>query len=153
MGHHHKRKSESVQNNTQVPNLMNGLDMSSIASLLNNVDIGQVMSMLSNFNMSPGKKNSTKKQSQNEASNDANPLSGIDPEMISGLLKNVDMNKVSSMLSGMNENHGSDGGSSYENDNKMQVLNYLKSFLPEDKCKLVDDIIKFYGLKKTIDKV
>lgn len=153
MGHHHKKKPETVQNNMQVPNLMNGLDMSSIASLLNNVDIGQVMSMLSSMNLSPKKKNSGKKQNQDDEANSTNPLSGIDPEMISGLLKNVDMNKVSSMLSGISEGHDTGSGSSYENDNKMQVLSYLKSFLPEDKCKLIDDIIKFYGLKKTIDKV
>ena len=153
MGHHHKKKSETVQNTPQVPNLMNGLDMSSIANLLNNVDIGQVMSMLSNMNLSPKKQHSRKKESQNDESNNANPLAGIDPEMISGLLKNVDMNKVSSMLSGMSENHDSGSSSNYESDNKMQVLSYLKSFLPEDKCKLIDDIIKFYGLKKTIDKV
>ncbi|WP_143287239.1 hypothetical protein [Caloramator quimbayensis] len=154
MGHHHKSKKESPNQNQQynqypnanqnnMPNLPMNFDLSSLLGMLNNVDINQLSSMLSNLT---GKNSSDIKQSVEN-------LTKGNPQSISEMLNNVDMNQVSSMLQSMGINpQDISMPSNKKGDIRVEVLNSLKPFLPEDKCKMIDDIINFLRLKGVLDK-
>lgn len=171
MAHNHKNRNsmrpEQAQNpyQNQPPNPLGNFDLSSILGMLNNLDMNQVSSMLSQLGIKPGNlnnsnqsNNTNNKQEQEEnydSSSGSNSLSSSAPQL-SDILNNIDMNQVQSMLSNMGINpnlgEGKSTSSHKGNDNRIEVLNSLKPFLPEDKCKMIDEIINFLSLKGAIDK-
>lgn len=152
MGHHHKDKKDKsndynqynqYQSTNQSPNIPMNFDLSSLLGMLNNIDINQISSILSQL---------TGKNS-NEIKNSMDDLSKGNSQPISEMLKNVDMNQVSSMLSSMGINPQDISlPNNKKGDIRVEVLNSLKPFLPEDKCKMIDDIINFLRLKGVLDK-
>ncbi|QCX33070.1 hypothetical protein FDN13_04725 [Caloramator sp. E03] len=152
MGHHHKdKKDKSNQydqynqypNANQSPNIPTNFDISSLLGMLNNIDINQLSSMLSQLT---GKNSNDIKDSMESLSKGNN-------QAIADMLKNVDVNQISSMLSSMGINpQDFSFPSNKKGDIRVEVLNSLKPFLPEDKCKMIDDIINFLRLKGVLDK-
>lgn len=172
MGHHRKKNSqkdyrpEPMQNPNPpspfgnidigaISNLIGNLDLSKLSNMLGNIDMSQVSSMLSKMNQNPqGNVQSPPEGSNNNINN--NPLNNINPNDLNSMLKNIDMNQVSSMISQITGGQGGsllDMGKPKPNDYRIGVLNSLKPFLPEDKCSMIDEIVKYLTLKTAIDKV
>ncbi|EYE89027.1 hypothetical protein Q428_05015 [Fervidicella metallireducens AeB] len=122
MGHHHHRRKDRMDSNNN-DNSINNMDVSSIPNLINNNNLNQAL----------------------------NSLGGTNNQSIQNLLKGVDVNQISSLLSQLNLSPQYEGNVLSDNDPRREILNSLKSFLPENRCRIIDEIINLYSLKTVID--
>ena len=85
-------------------------------------------------------------------------LLNMDPNQLSGLLNNVDLNQLSSMFQGMgggNKGGGSDVSSGQQHagqDKRLELLNALKPLVDAEKSQLIDSIIQIYNISRIIKK-
>lgn len=138
MGHKRKKniQPQAPQNPPQPINLdaigkiMENIDVSAMANMLNSIDINQIMSLLSNNNPIPNINlnplDNRGEEQQNIAAGNPLPIPSTQAPIIPELP---------------------------QNDPTFVILNSLKPFLPEDKCKIIDDMIKLLGIKSVIDSI
>ncbi len=84
-------------------------------------------------------------------------LFNMNPNQLSGLLNNIDMNQISSMLQGMNGgSSGSGGGNTTSSqgsyDKRMELLNAMKPLVDAEKSQLIDSIIQIYNISRIMKK-
>ncbi len=87
-------------------------------------------------------------------------LFNMDPNQLSGLLNNIDMNQVNSMLQGMTGGSssggaGAGGTSSVPqggHDKRMELLNAMKPLVDAEKSRLIDSIIQIYNISRIMKK-
>lgn len=140
MGHSHRRNTQPQPVNPQqgVPpidfgalsRMMGNIDVSAMANMLNGIDLNQVMSLLSNPAPAQNQESEQKIEKTENSENIAQNLfaSIAQPQ-----------SPVAPELS--------------PEDPTYIVLNSLKPFLPQDKCTLIDDMIKLLGIKSVIDSI
>jgi hypothetical protein len=131
MGHHHHKHKNDTD-----------------ASAFNDV---QDQNYSPNQNQLP---NNNQNGNQNNAQNqETNPGGNMNMGPFADLFKNVDMNQISSMLSGLNGNGNGNGNAPAdmnEADRGTYIINTLKTFLPDERGRVLDDILRIYTLSKTI---
>jgi hypothetical protein len=105
-----------------------------------------------NYNPNPNQNqipNSSPNPGQNQ---DMNPGGNFNMGPFADLFKNVDMNQISSLLSGFNPNapNAQPDMNMNEADRGTYIINALKSFLPDERGRVLDEILRLYSLSKTI---
>ena len=109
-----------------------------------------------------GKKNNSQQENNNGKNNfdmsKMGNLLNMDPNQLSGLLNNVDLNQLSSMFQGMGGG-GSGGGNSASSgaqqvgqDKRMELLNAIRPLVDSEKSQLLDSIIQIYNISRIIKK-
>jgi hypothetical protein len=108
-----------------------------------------------------GKHNKKHNRQQDNVANgfDMNQIGNLfnmNPNQLSGLLNNVDLNQLSSMFQGMGGG-GSGGSSNVQqpqagSDKRMEMLNAIKPLVDADKSKLIDSIIQIYNISRIMKK-
>jgi hypothetical protein len=85
-------------------------------------------------------------------------LFNMDPNQLSGLLNNIDMNQINSMLQGMTggSSSGGAGGTSSapqgNYDKRMELLNAMKPLVDAEKSRMIDSIIQIYNISRIMKK-
>ena len=87
-------------------------------------------------------------------------LFNMDPNQLSGLLNNVDLSQLSSMLQGMgggNSGGGSNSGAApgaqqAGQDKRMELLNAIRPLVDAEKSQLIDSIIQIYNISRIMKK-
>jgi hypothetical protein len=110
-----------------------------------------------------GKHKKHKSQQGNNGSNNFDMsqmgnLFNMDPNQLAGLLNNIDMNQVSSLLQGMNGGGSGGGGSSSSSapqgsyDKRLELLNAMKPLVDAEKSQLIDQIIQIYNISRIMKR-
>jgi hypothetical protein len=84
-------------------------------------------------------------------------LLNMNPNQLSGLLNNVDLNQLSSMFQGMSSNSGGSentGGNVQQpsGDKRMDILNAIRPLVDAEKSQLIDSIIQIYNISRIIKR-
>ena len=87
-------------------------------------------------------------------------LFNMDPNQLSGLLNNVDLSQLSSMLQGMGGGNSSGSGNSSAapggqqegQDKRMELLNAIRPLVDAEKSQLIDSIIQIYNISRIMKK-
>ena len=107
------------------------------------------------------KKNNSQQESNNKNNFDMSQMGSLlnmDPNQLSGLLNNIDLNQLSSMFKGMGGG-GSGGSSSTEpgasqvgQDKRMDILNAIKPLVNSERSQLIDSIIQIYNISRIMKR-
>lgn len=159
---HHKKNTQNAPTPPPYPpfdfnnisKVLNNVDINSMSNTLNNMDLNQVMSVLSkaftpSMNTSPGTvSNNLGSSTQNAVPADM-PSSSPAEEYFNPL-------RAFNIPDNNQTNTSAQPPLSPElppNDPTVMILNSLKPLLPPDKCTIIDNMIKIYGIKTVIDKI
>jgi hypothetical protein len=142
MGHSSKKSNQSLPANQALDlnalgQIMQNIDVSAMANMLNGIDMNQVMSMLSGVVPQPGQQNTSEAEVSKEAQ----------------VLRDIPFPEPPSPVEPVNPGPNALNPQLPPNDPIVIILNSLKPFLPQEKCKVIDDMIMLLGIKTVIDSV
>lgn len=130
MGHHYKKKNHNtsiseVDLNSQSQTL-NNITPSDLSKVMKNIDINKIISMMSNAFLP------LYNAEENKSSNSEDIISQH-PSLSSDITEQTQYSPLSPC------------------DPSIVILNSLKPFLPEDKCRIIDGMLHALGIKSVID--
>lgn len=151
MGHSSRKSNQSIPSPqgldfNALGQIMKNIDVSAMANMLNSIDINQVMSMLSGAGgMVPAAASSEEaaqiKVEETTRSDSAPNQTYSIP--IPASTEPINLNPNPTFINPVLP----------PNDPIALVLNSIKPFLPQDKCKIIDDMISLLGIKLVIDSI
>lgn len=86
-------------------------------------------------------------------SQESSPVSQNNQSTGQGIPKNFNIYEFLSLMLKLTTSSYSKNLILKENDERIKILNTLKEFLPEDKCQIIDGIIKAFSVKSDIPSV